>query len=216
SFMIKSSPKSTIRCSTHIHVSILGHTTTQIYNSMLAWYFVENLFVQTQSLNRQGNLFCLRLSDAEEIAISIKDSLDKPGDGFSTFHPERNRYAALNLCAITKIGSFEFRFLDAMTNHDDLDKWCKILYRIVNTTKDIPPDKLLKMYDDLSATSFLSYLIGSEYVPFVTKGLVPSQVTRHLHTNYDHIFEFADLLKKNRFELPRMFWQEDVEIGITK
>lgn len=208
--MGNSKPLATIRCSTHIHVSVLDFTLTQIYNAMIAWYFLENLLVRTQPSNRQGNLFCLRLSDAEEIAISIKDSLDY-NDGIYTFHPERNRYAALNLCAITKFGSFEFRFLEAMTSSKDIDRWVKILYRFVNTAKNFTPETLLQMYEEKTALDFIGTLIGHEYVPYVTKGLLPGTITRLLHTNYDHIFEFSELLKKQTFELPRYMWNEDME-----
>lgn len=208
--MKNSKPVCSIRCSTHIHVSVLDFTTAQIYNAMLAWYFVEDLFMATQSVNRQGNLFCLPLSRAEEIAVSIKDSMTN-SDGFYTFHVERNRYAALNLCAITKFGSFEFRFLDAMTSGKEIDRWCRILYRVVNNTKNISPETLLEMYEQMSAVTFLSHLIGSEYVQYIIKGLSTSQVTRYLHSNYDHIFEFAHMIKKQKFQLPRTYWNEDLE-----
>lgn len=209
--MSKSKPLATIRCSTHIHISVMDFTLTQIYNAMVGWYFLENLLVRTQPANRQGNLFCLRLSDAEEIAISIKDSIEYH-DGIYTFHPERNRYAALNLCAITKFGSFEFRFLEAMTTSKAIDRWVKILYRLVNTAKNFKPSELLQMYEAKTALDFIGTLIGHEYVPYVTKGLMPGTITRLLHSNYDHIFEFSALLeRKGKFELPRYMWNEDLE-----
>lgn len=208
--MKKSVPHASIRCSTHIHVSILDYTTAQIYNAMLAWYFVENLFVRTQSNNRQGNLFSLRLSDAEEIALSIKDSLNY-ADGWHTFHVERNRYAALNLCAITKFGSFEFRFLDAMTMGSDIERWCIILHSLMENTKNISPKNLLDMYEQKTALEFLGTLIGSQYVPFIVHGMSPSEVTRQLHTNYDHIFEIGSLIGKRKYELPRGMWDDDLD-----
>lgn len=208
-YMEKSVPHASIRCSTHIHVSVLDFTVAQTWNAMLAWYFVENLLVQTQSPNRQGNLFALRLSDAEEIAVSIQEAM-AGSDSFHTFHPERNRYAALNLCAITKFGSFEFRFLDAMTKTTDLDRWCRLLHRFVNTAKSVGPAELLEMYEKKTANNFLSYFFGSEFVPFITKGLTPGEVTRLLHTNYDHIFEFSKLLQSARFSLPPRLWNDDL------
>lgn len=209
-YMDKSAPSTTIRCSTHIHVNILQLTEAQVYNVMLCWYLLEDLLVQTQSNNRQGNLFCLRLSDAEDLALSIKESLANDGNGFNSFYPERNRYAALNLCAITRFGSLEFRFMDAMTDPTKIFNWATILHNIVHNAKDIEPLKLLSIYDELNANDFLGKLIGSIYVPYVLQGLPYSKVTRLLHTNYDYVFELAHLLKSKKFTLPRNQWDSDL------
>src|SRR5690606_25615934 len=60
-----------IRCSTHMHVNVSDLTIQQIYNVIGYYYLIEDILVNTQGPVRKGNLFCLRMSDAEFLAEAL-------------------------------------------------------------------------------------------------------------------------------------------------
>lgn len=64
-----------IRTSTHIHVSVQDLTVYEVYNAILNWYIIEEVVVSTCPKERRGNLFCLRARDASGIFGGIKKRL---------------------------------------------------------------------------------------------------------------------------------------------
>lgn len=212
--MKASIPKPSIRCSTHMHINVMSFTIREIYNVMAAWYLLEPLIVSTQSSNRQGNLFCLRLQDAEDIFQSIVDSI-RTENYVNQFVVERNRYAALNLVATTKYGSLEFRFLDAITSGGLLKTWVDIFYHICQTARVMTPKVLLQTYDDLSPKEFVAKMTTKDSARFITQDLSDNAINHHLHTNYDYVFELCQLLATKKFQMPKKYWQEDLEVPLT-
>lgn len=212
--MAASTPKASIRCSTHMHINVMRFTVREIYNVMAAYYLVESLLVRSQSANRQGNLFCLRMQDAEDIFLSISDSLSTNTNNpnyVTQFIVERNRYAALNLAALTKFGSLEFRFLDAITQSSGLQDWAELFYKLCHTAKKINPTRLLQMYDELTPAEFLKALMPARVVDKLIVGMTESDINRLLHTNYDYVFEICKLLEAKRYQTPKRYWNEDLD-----
>lgn len=125
-----------IRCSTHFHINVTDLTTEEIYNIIGYYYLVEDLLVWTQGKLRVGNLFCLRMSDAEHIGPSLVESI-RGETLFHAFSLSDFKYGALNLGAPWKFGSLEFRFFRPMWKKAQLDFWAAALHRMVNKAKSI-------------------------------------------------------------------------------
>lgn len=206
----KCKPRISIRCSTHIHVNIGTLTIKEAYYAAFAYYLLEDLLVNTQPKKRQGNLFCLRMSDAEMLEHDIRRSIRKE-HYFGIFMPERHRYAALNLCAPMKFGSFEFRFLDAIVDTDVIKMWCELFYNLIHNGKKLPLSDLLTSYDALSPRDFLRTLLPQEAVEYVTKGLTNQDINRLLHVNYDFLYDMKNVFGPGKFQLPQGYWNPDYE-----
>lgn len=123
-----------IRTSTHLHVNVAHFTLEEVYAVISAFYLIEDTLVRAQGKPRMGNLFCLRSKDAEGIFEILINQIE----GGSHLTIENNlRYGALNLNALGKFGSVEFRFMKAMTDTKLLRLWTENLHNLVHRAKEL-------------------------------------------------------------------------------
>lgn len=188
-----------IRCSTHIHVNISSLTTRQVYNIALFYYLIEDLLVQTQGPLRIGNLFCLRMSDAEGVAHDMYESI-KRGYGFQYFSMDANKYGALNLAAVKVFGSLEFRFFRPLKSAQ-IEFWTLLLHRMVQKAKDIDAGVFLNMINRGEYFEAMNLVLSSDQIAALIEGQ-PDWI-RHLDVNYDPIKRInRELNKVQTFRMP--------------
>jgi hypothetical protein len=123
-----------IRTSTHLHVNVANFTIEEVYAVISAFYLVEDTLVRSQGKPRMGNLFCLRSKDAEGIFDIL---INQISSGIHLQIEPNLRYGALNLNALSKFGSVEFRFMKAMTDTDLLRLWTENLHGLVHRAKEL-------------------------------------------------------------------------------
>ena len=123
-----------IRTSTHLHVNVANFTIEEVYAVISAFYLVEDTLVRSQGKPRMGNLFCLRSKDAEGIFEILINQINS---GMHLQIEQNLRYGALNLNALSKFGSVEFRFMKAMTDTGLLRLWTENLYNLVHRAKEL-------------------------------------------------------------------------------
>ena len=106
------------RAGIHVHINCLPNTFEQVMAFAMLYSVFERAMVQFCGPDRSGNMFCLRIADAEALipalinCVKIKD-----------FHPvchDVYRYCSLNLGALAKHGSVEFRALRSQADFVDL------------------------------------------------------------------------------------------------
>lgn len=195
--MEKSKPKKTIRCSTHIHVNVNNRSVREVYNIIAYYYLVEELLVRTQGPARTGNLFCLRMSDAEDIGDQLVYSTEDSHLTF--FNQNANKYGALNLAAPMKFGSLEFRFLLPMTSWKEISFWVHLLHRLVDKAKDISPKDSVKFVSEDTPREFLSRVFSKDQVDFILGHFGTTLAKELLLENYDYIEELSKALSKPEF-----------------
>lgn len=121
----KATFNNSVRAGVHVHVNVQDLDIVEMYNMMTIYYIVEEILVNYCGCTREGNLFCLRATDAEyqidvvEKAISSK-SLKPMSD-------DTIRYSALNLCSLAKYGSLEFRAMRSTKDFNVLRTWCDMV-----------------------------------------------------------------------------------------
>lgn len=203
-------PEISLRCSTHIHVNVSELSARQIWQFLLVYYLLEPLLMRTQPKKRWGNLFCLTMEYAEAVFIDLERDIKTSPVPFRSFTRDRNRYAALNLVAIGKFSSVEFRFLDAMVKVDQILLWSKTLHHLVQTGASTTPQTLMKMYDELTPQEFVSHFLGTGADLVFRVSSNPNNLNSLIHTNYDYVSELASMLANQKFEMPRHMWVEDL------
>lgn len=111
----------TFRAGTHIHINVQSLTLPQVVNFLVLYFMFENTLLKFCRPDRTGNHFCLRATDAESVFELLYRSVTK-GDvkGFGNDH---YRYAAVNLNALPKFGSLEFRALESTTDWEKIKTW---------------------------------------------------------------------------------------------
>lgn len=152
------------RTSLHVHVNVLDHTPLQLWTAVATYWLVENLLFQyCGSEEREGNLFCLPLNKAEGVLKYVYQDL-KGTIPFDQFYEDRVRYGGINLNAITKFGSVEFRGMRGVTDPTIIDTWSTELYNVMHKSKRFSsPEHMLDTFLAMSAGSFLDLIFSPSF-----------------------------------------------------
>lgn len=116
------------RTSVHVHMNVLNMTKQQIDCFIYSYLLLEEVLVAFCGKTREGNRFCLRVRDAENLVHAVSKFFANPEFAF----PNRDmyRYSSLNLDALNKFGSLEFRGMRGTVDRDVLDVWVNALVRL--------------------------------------------------------------------------------------
>lgn len=125
-------------CSTHVHMNFLSCTGADVLKFMFVYLLLEDGLARYCGPNRENNLFCLTVSNAEEQMNVLSDMYRAYRDKKDTVvravlrHGGQNglKYSAMNLGALSQYGTIESRLSGALTTKDDLLKWVNILLSI--------------------------------------------------------------------------------------
>lgn len=145
------------RAGVHIHMNMLEKNEDEILRFLLAYYLIEDVIISWCGPNRVGNLFCLGIRDAEatidrlcEILQScpvghrdeLLGRLMRMGDNF--------RYSAMNIGALGRHGTVEFRALETRPDfqniHEALDFFALLQEKVTKwaTAKELLQDMVDK------------------------------------------------------------------------
>ena len=153
------------RASFHVHMNVLDLTPIQVYTYATVYWTLENLlFKYCGEKQRNGNLFCLRLTDAPGILDILSSDIQYAGAPFKDIGTDNIRYAGLNLNAVRKFGTMEFRGMRCKLDSEYLDLWCEsILSMKKNSLKYKSPLEVMEKYWSLNTSSPTEYL--REFLP---------------------------------------------------
>lgn len=176
--------------SVHVHINFLNNTWLELWNFLCTYYLVENLLIRIAGETRRSNLFCLPLCDAEGELQSITSLISNIGSfrhGRLKTPPENYKYAALNICNLTNLGTMEVRSLKGTTNINEIEKWINILLSIKDFScrEDINPAGIVELADQIGVE--ILYQIFGEYV-----------------TEFNDIKNKEELLKKNMYYVAKI------------
>lgn len=155
------------RCGVHIHMNVQQLSEQQVWNLIGTYLFFENILVRWAGESREGNLFCLRASDAHEL-VDMLARVRLSG----SFLPHMNdhvRYASVNINSIGRYGSLEFRALGTPADPQRIAQWVRMLYCIRDFSLEF---KNLK--------DMLYKLSAADAKEFITGVFGPRSVLRHI------------------------------------
>ncbi len=117
-------PTLSVRTSVHVHVDCLDMTADQISRMITLYEIFEVPLFRAFAPTRINNHFCTRITECYN-ALSAQRYLS---EGFESFFNrfearDNQRYCALNLRALSKFGTVEFRHHPGSYNADDLILW---------------------------------------------------------------------------------------------
>lgn len=134
------------RTSLHVHLNMKEKTLTEVWTICTAYWLVENLLFEYCGEDRKSNHFCLRLKDAEGIINHLRDAIEMPNPllDFS----DNLRYGGLNLAALYKFGSLEFRGMRGTIDPVVIETWSTALYELsrLSTTYFNNPQEVMDFY----------------------------------------------------------------------
>ena len=120
------SPRNSDNCSVHVHLNMLDHSLEDLTIIVCCYIILEPLLMQLCSDHRKGNLFCLQTLDSQFVFRNIeriyKDDCN--------FDMQSFKYGGINLSALRRYGSLEFRHLNFPVSEKQLNQWVDILLEI--------------------------------------------------------------------------------------
>lgn len=131
---LKDTPILSDRTSTHIHLDACNLSPTQLYNWIIVYLVCERLLYNYAGNKRSKSIFCVPLYSAVHNLSSINSLITSKyiRDTFKSSFNENFRYSGLNLNALLKFGSLEFRMLDGEYRKHKLLLWINILIALRN------------------------------------------------------------------------------------
>jgi len=97
-------------------------------NFVCAYLIFENLLIDYCGRHRVGNLFCLRSSDAEFFIDNIANAVQNRD--LEMMCSDKVRYASLNVNALARYGSLEFRAMRSTTDPNVVMEWVDVLQAV--------------------------------------------------------------------------------------
>lgn len=114
-----------VRASTHIHINMQEYTMLDFFKLLAVYYPLENLLLKYCGDSREGNLFCLRFCDVDNIQSALINYI-KSGSLGNLF-TDALRYSAFNFQSLFKFGTVEFRTLRTPQDLSTIAEWVDIL-----------------------------------------------------------------------------------------
>lgn len=146
------------RCGVHIHVNCQELTIIQLYNFMTLYLILEDLLVRWCGEEREGNLFCLRAKDAEYLLFVLEQALEDK-QFRRRFSSDELRYASMNVNALPRYGSLEFRAMRGTQDMSLIYNWAETLVRLREKAKEYPNP--IEIIMQMSGDGYESFLQGS-------------------------------------------------------
>ena len=148
------------RTSVHIHVNQANNQVLHVLNSMVVYWLLETPLTRYCGEEREGHHFCLRLKDAEALIPVLCDSISSSNPLRFT---DRVRYAGLNLDALNKFGSLEFRTMRGTTDAQLIISWAKAMHHLCDVAKTFEsPAHVFDYFLDHSKEEFIRKFLTPE------------------------------------------------------
>lgn len=155
-----------IRAGVHVHVNCQNLSMTQLYTFMCVYLVLENVLVKWCGQSREGNLFCLRSSDAEALLTNIREAAITK-EFRAILFSDNLRYASMNVKALGNYGSLEFRSMRGTRDLNLVHKWAKVLLGLREFSKTFNnPSEIINQFSMLGPSGFMRGALGDEYENF--------------------------------------------------
>lgn len=161
-----------VRAGVHVHINCQQLTLTELYNYITTFLVLENVLVRWCGKYREGNLFCLRSSDAEHMLDTIRLAARDNRRRFQLrFHTDEMRYAAMNLKALGDYGSVEFRTMRGTRDLDQIYLWAETLLHLREFSRQFEnPMQIIEQLSFHGMEEFVRQALGKNAEVFLTQG----------------------------------------------
>lgn len=201
------------RTSVHVHMNILQLTYPQLLNLLYTYLILEEPLMNFCGRERKGNRFCLRIQDAEGV-LDTYAFLFKEGErGLRYIEEERIRYSALNLAALTRYGSLEFRGMKGTMDIVKLTQWVHILntLRDYAITKESPID-VHEELAELGAQGFAKKVFG-EFYDVLYYARLSSDIQRSFSLTIDLPYMYKEVVEAKPAEKKEKYKFDEFDPG---
>lgn len=153
------------RTSTHVHVNVSDKTPVQIMTIVCLYAVVEELLTLFVTPERRSNAFCLRFCDSHDIVDYLAAHLRSPiPSRLLQISETSSRYTSLNLRALNKFGSLEFRLMQGAQTAHEAHSWFKLIQEIVEASSSFTnPADIISRFSGYGPQGFVEIFLPGLY-----------------------------------------------------
>lgn len=156
--LVNSTLLPSVRCGVHVHINVQDMELHDLAKFVTCYMVVEDLLLDVCGEGRQSNLFCLKGCEAEYM-VGQAAKFFKDGE-IHHIQTDAIRYSGINLAAIAKYGSVEFRSLRTPSNLTDINPWVKALKGIKDVSQEwATPADIISGYSGFDKADFLKKVL---------------------------------------------------------
>jgi hypothetical protein len=161
--------KCTKRAGIHVHLDVRDLEVPQLIGLIILYTIVEPILYRWIGENRENSIFCVPFYKADEslldacgiISNAVADQKNNTHTAIET-SKAFERYAGLNLQALAKFGSIEFRHMRTTHDKDRVINWINMIMSLKAATFKLPTSDgaIVQFAKGLTANQFLDYIFG--------------------------------------------------------
>lgn len=206
------------RTSVHVHMNVQQLTYPQLLNVIYTYLLLEEPLTTYCGKERKGNRFCLRLSDAEGMLDSIKLLFQGEGREMLDIPHDEIRYSAINLEALRKYGSVEFRAMRGNADPEVIDTWVGALDSIKKYAMGkADPLEIYNDFEQSSPSAFLKQVLGDYAMAFIYPRLIRDvQRSYSLSLDLPHVYAAAKANREEAAKRPKPKAPDMAELKFPK
>ncbi len=190
------------RTSSHVHINVQQLPMEQVYNFIVLYMMFEEYLVKYCGEHREGNLYCLRVRDAEATITNLRYAAQSQNwhDYLSGDHL---RYAAINVNALAKYGSLEFRSMRGTRDLEAIHTWVRLLLCLKDAAVQYDsPVEIIDAISSLGAGGLAEHVFGHEMKNLPLEGDWQATVFRNMQEIQDLAFATSWVDKKEKKKKP--------------
>ena len=187
-------PVASPRCGLHVHVNVQEYTTEQFHNLVCNFLAIEEYLIPE---SRKGLLFCVSGRHQGDPLGEFKNAADSIVNGLNVREPlhvctalsssvsvleNTLKYSATNIACTPKLGSVEFRFMEATLNPEEISAWAIGLVKICETLKDIPAEFFVGQCLQTGSLTQFKKVVPEELKAFINTDVECLNDFRYLRT----------------------------------
>lgn len=149
------------RTSVHVHVNVQQLTEAEMLAFLYLCLLVEEPLMNFCGETRKANRFCLRYADAEGFDRTLDTLFDRGWSAVRRLDGDKIRYAAINVHALQKYGSIEFRGMRGNMDKEVILPWCQTLIHLRDKAKELgSPIAVFNKYISMGNAEFITEALG--------------------------------------------------------
>jgi hypothetical protein len=159
------------RTSCHVHVNVQELDYPELLAFMYTYLLLEEPLMHLCGQTRKGNRFCLRYADAEGLGDILHVLFTVSPRALKAIPKDVYRYAAMNIDAIGKYGSLEFRGMHGTADKQLVYDWAKTLVNIRSFAQKMGnPREVFEYYTHFGAEKFIRTALGDKSELYMLPG----------------------------------------------
>lgn len=172
-----------MRAGVHVHINMLPHTLKQVTTFLMVYWLVEGPLIRgLAGEERDGNAFCMKLSEADFPIELFHDRMlsEEPGP-LSSETQDLLKYSSMNWAPLTRFGSVEARSLRTPVAASPILSWLRVLHQLYTSSLTFTdPLDFVQSFSDGPATAMAERLLGPAFFPVLRDQLSDGELRQNL------------------------------------